>query len=176
MATLDPAVISTIISGIMLGIYKFFISRPSAKKQEQKILTKVDEKIKTETCPPSESTPANTIDTAEAQLKSAEKALAELRVERERYRAVAVSNPMPLDEAFYIIQKNVSMYDSITRYCSVSKMEYQKLVPKPAGEYTYFHNGYAIDYEIKHFTEVDDENPSVVHVSPTFRVLRTRVV
>jgi len=172
MADLDTAFISTIISTVMMGIYKFLISRPSAKKQEAKILTKVDEKIKTEVC----QTPVNPIDDAEVKLQNAEQSLKELRLERERLRAVLVVNPMPLDEAFYVIQKHVSMYDTVTRYCPTSKMEYQKLVPKPEGQYVYYRDGYAIDYEILHFKEVDDEDPTVIHVSPTFRVLKTRVV
>ena len=174
MATLDTNIISVIISGIMLGIYKFFISKPSAKKQEEKILTKVDEKIKTEVC---SGTPV----TADVQLESAGVALERLRLERKKLESLQASVPrstMSYDKAFYAVQRGVMMYDEVTRYCPISKMEYKKLIPKPKGLYTYFFEGHAIDYEIMHMTEIeyDDNDREVVRITPTFVIKSIQVL
>lgn len=162
---IDTALISTIISTVLLGIYKFFISRPGAKKSEQKILTKVDEKIAEATTPVRSDTL-----TPEARLESAEVSLEKLRVERQKLASLKAN--MTYDEAFYAIQKNVSMYDSVTRYCSISKMSYSKLVPKPEGHYTFYYNGHMIAYDIIHMRDVDydDDGKEIINITPTFRI------
>lgn len=62
-------------------------------------------------------------------------------------------------EAFYLVQKAGGAYDSKSMMCNGTA--YQKIVPKPEGQYQYAYNGWLIQYEIR-WEEVKDEEHTVI--------------
>lgn len=74
----------------------------------------------------------------------------------DKLRNVETTTKKPTkEEAFYIVQKAGGAWDSICMKCGDTP--YQKLVPKPEGEYQYAYNGWLIKYEIKYHIVKDDE-------------------
>lgn len=76
-------------------------------------------------------------------------------------RNTDTNEPKPTKtEAFYLVQKAGGAWNTINGVCKGTP--YQKLVPKPQGEYQYSYKGWIIKYAIRHDITKDEEGMELI--------------